>query len=113
MQLRPFIKLELSLSPSEVPMGGELELNLTLQSTGDEAQKLVVDFVMHFVKANGKTSPKVFKLTTRTLDARGETTMAKKISLRPVSTRRYYPGEHHVAVQVNGKVLGQGSFLLV
>ena len=68
---------------------------------------------MHHVKANGDTSAKVFKGWTLEL-AGGETRrLEKKHSLRPITTRRYYPGRHRVQLQVNGSVVAEAAFTLL
>jgi 3-methyladenine DNA glycosylase AlkC len=101
-----------SLSPRRVAVGGKVELVLQLESTSGKPQALAIDYVVHHVKANGSTSPKVFKGWKRTL-APGETCrLVKSHSLKPVTTRVMYPGEHRVDVQVNGKVVATGSFRL-
>ncbi len=50
-----------SLSPRSVKLGGELRFSFELTSTAGD-QQLVVDCAVHFVKANGSTRAKVFKL---------------------------------------------------
>lgn len=95
-----------------VQFGEALEFSFALHSEGKRSQKLVVDYVIHFVKANGSTSPKVFKLSSRTLKA-GECLELERVhKIRPITTRKYYAGEHRVEVQVNGVVLGGGEFEL-
>jgi 3-methyladenine DNA glycosylase AlkC len=102
----------LSLSPRRVAVGGKLELALELVSSSARPQPLAIDYVVHHVKANGSTSPKVFKGWKRTLAPRECCRLLKSHSLRPVSTRVLYPGEHRVDVQVNGKVVASASFRL-
>ncbi len=94
-------------------VGGKLALAATLTSTADRPQDLVVDVVIDFVKASGKRSPKVFKWTIRTLAAGGTLALVKGLPLRPVSTRRYYPGTHAVTLQINGQALATRDFELV
>ena len=102
-----------SLSPQMLQLGENLNLAFTLQSTADVEQKLVIDFVIHFVKANGKTSGKVFKLKTATLAPNQSLTIEKSHPIRPITTRKYYPGTHRVEIQVNGQITGERSFELV
>ena len=46
--------------------------------------------------------------------AGGETRrLEKKHSLRPITTRRYYPGRHRVQLQVNGSVVAEAVFTLL
>jgi hypothetical protein len=87
-------------------------LNLALASGSRRAQTLAIDYVVHHVKANGSTSPKVFKGWTLTLPAEGELVLAKRHALKPITTRTYYPGRHRVVVQVNGQAVAEAAFAL-
>ena len=102
----------LSLSHGRVKLGDAVALNLHLASTSTRVQTLAIDYAVHHVKANGSTSPKVFKGWQLQLPSRGEVTLIKRHSLRPITTRRYHAGVHGLAVQINGQVVAQGSFVL-
>lgn len=101
------------LSPQMFHLGEKLNLAFTLQNTADVEQNLVIDFVIHFVKANGKTSGKVFKLKTAVLPPDQSLTIQKNHPIRPITTRKYYPGTHRVEIQVNGQIVGERSFELL
>lgn len=62
---------------------------------------------MHHQKANGSTSPKVFKWRTAELSAGKTITIGKKHTIKPVTTRLYYPGKLKIELQVNGQVVAQ------
>ena len=64
---------------------------------------LAIDYVVHHVKANGALAPKLFKLTTRILAAGESAAIGKLHSFPPISPRRYYPGEHALELQINGR----------
>lgn len=102
----------LALSAQRVKVGGEIALDVTLQSSGRAPQALVVDYVVHHVRANGSASPKVFKGWKLTLAPNEQRTLAKRHSLRPVTTRTLYPGTHRVELSVNGQVLASAGFEL-
>ena len=102
----------LALSATRVAVGGELVLDVALQSTGRAPQPLVVDYVVHHVRANGGSSPKVFKGWKLTLAPQEQRTLSKRHSLRPVTTRTLYPGTHRVELSVNGQVLADARFEL-
>ncbi len=104
--------VEVQVAPRVVRVGEHVELSVRLVSTFARQQSLAVDYVVHFVKANGQTSPKVFKGWSLTLAAHEERVLVKRHSLKPITTRRYYPGEHTVAVQVNGVTVGRAVFAL-
>jgi 3-methyladenine DNA glycosylase AlkC len=102
----------LAITPRRVAVGGAVALELTLMSTGAKPQALAIDYVVHHVKANGETSPKVFKGWQLTLAPRETRVLAKKHSLKPITTRVYYPGEHRVDVQINGRPVASAVFVL-
>ncbi len=108
------VELEkLALHPMALEFGQELTFSFSLRNVGDEAQNLMVDFVMHFRKANGKTAPKVFKLKKMKLAAGERAQIEKRFAIRPISTRKYYAGRQRLEIQVNGAVLGGADFELV
>lgn len=103
---------ELSLSPRRIALGQAVMLKAQLTSTARTPQELVVDYVVHHVKANGETSPKVFKGWRLTL-APGETrVLTRKHNVKPITTRRYYAGRHEIALQINGKDVARDAFTL-
>lgn len=99
-----------SISPASVREGDSVRLSCTLQSTGRRPQSLLVDFVVHYVKANGERRPKVFKLTQAQLQPGESLEICKKLSLAPMTTRRHYSGEHRVELLINGEAYALGSF---
>lgn len=97
---------------TNVTLGEALTLHARITSREPAPIDVVVDFVIHHVRANGQTSPKVFKWRRRTL-APGETlTLDKGHGIRRITTRRYYPGTHRVDLQVNGAVRASRTFEL-
>lgn len=102
----------LAIATPVVEVGGALELTFTLTNPTGQPVPVVVDYVVHHRKANGSTSPKVFKLSTRTLAAGETAAITRRHPMRPITTRTYYPGEHRVEVQVNGTVRAGAPFEL-
>jgi 3-methyladenine DNA glycosylase AlkC len=77
-----------------------------------ERGAVAVDLVVHFVKANGSTSPRVFKGAVRELGPGQSCVVTRSVSLAQQSTRTHFPGVHRVEVQVNGRRSEAGSFTL-
>jgi len=100
----------LRIDPSDIEIGGSASVEFDLASTVNQAQDLHVDLVVGYVKANGKRSPKVFKFRTLELDAGQTETCSKRLSFVHRSTRKLYPGEHTLAVRVNGSDLASTTF---
>lgn len=90
------------LDRTVVDWSGEVRFSAVLRNAGAETARIAVDYVLHHRRANGRLSPKVFKLTTAELAPGEERRVERTHSFRPITTRRYYPGEHGIALQVNG-----------
>jgi 3-methyladenine DNA glycosylase AlkC len=102
----------LRVEAAQLRLGGTLEFSSTLTSTAPRAQRLVVDYAIHYVKKSGGTSAKVFKLAELTLAPGTRAVVAKRQRIRDFTTRRHYPGKHRIDLLVNGQPLTSGSFLL-
>ena len=102
----------LKLSARKVRLGESLTLAVTLQSTSARRQKLVVDYAVHHMKANGQTTPKVFKGWVVELAPHETRLLIKRHALVPITTRRYHPGRHAVDIRVNGETLAERDFSL-
>lgn len=98
------------VDPTEAAMGSHVYLHLELESDADETQSLLIDYAVHHQRANGTTSPKVFKWTTREIEPGKPLKLKKKHSLRIVTTRKYYAGAHDVELLVNGESLATTTF---
>jgi len=80
-----------------------VEIAFDITNMDERVRHVLVDFHVHFIKANGKSSPKVFKLRTTDL-ALGETVGLKKtVSLAEMTTRKHYAGTHTINVVLNGR----------
>ncbi len=100
------------LTPAVI-YGKVLEFEVTVNSDKNEDQDLILDFIVHHKKANGGTTPKVFKWKTFCLPAGGCHKARKKHSIKPITTRKYYPGLHKIELVANGKSLGIRDFELI
>lgn len=108
---KPAVVIErVRFAPARVPIGRKVAMAFTLRSTSRSTQDLLVDVAVHFVKARGKISRKVFKLKRVALPARGEVELRTTISLAVHTTRKPNAGCHLVDVMVNGDAYRAGSF---
>jgi 3-methyladenine DNA glycosylase AlkC len=100
------------IEPEQPRIGASVRITAVIGNAGDRRAALNVDLRIHFVKANGGTSPKVFKLREIALDPGERVTLSKVISLRQHTTRTHYPGDHRIDVIINGAPHPAGSFAL-
>ncbi len=110
----PLISLStIELANKNIALGDTLHFNFNLSSQSNSEQKLVIDFAIHFMKANGKQRAKVFKLKTFTLKAQEKISLSKNHSFKVITTRKYYCGEHFIEILINGKAMKKQSFNLI
>ena len=75
-------------------------------------QRLVIDYAVHHVKADGRLSPKVFKGKSLMLRPGETLTLSKRHALRPITTRVYHAGLHRLEILVNGVSVASADFRL-
>jgi len=109
---KPQLKVKLTLDNKTVKLGEDQKFQIQLTSTASEPQKLLIDYAIHFMKANGQQSAKVFKIKTLALNNEETVALKKNHRFVPLSTRRYYPGEHKVEIKINGFSFGEKTFNL-
>ena len=96
--------------PARVAIGGSVAVRFVVASTSRSKQDLLVDLGVHFVKGNGKSARKVFKVKRVALHPGHNVELAKSISLAVHTTRTPRPGRHFVDVIVNGDATRVGHF---
>jgi 3-methyladenine DNA glycosylase AlkC len=105
-------QIQIQQLSKSVEWDGKLDLEIEVQSKSEESQNLMLDYVIWHQKANGSLTPKVFKW--KLLEGfSGSIRLKKSHSFKPVTTRKYYPGDHKIEIQINGKVFSTGDFLLL
>jgi len=102
--------VSLTVDKPAVAIGDDIGFSVTLKSLKQRSQKLAVDFAVHYMKKNGKTSPKVFKLKEFELGPGATEGLGRRISFQNLSTREHHPGTHHIELIVNGRSAGMVSF---
>ncbi|MGW5636086.1 DNA alkylation repair protein [Streptomyces sp. NPDC003832] len=100
------------VTATRIPMGGTLAFTAHITNVSAGPVSLCVDYVVHHMKANGRTAPKVFKLTRRDLAPGESAELTRTHSFRPLTTRVYRPGAHAVQLQVNGHRFDEVEFTL-
>jgi len=102
----------MTCTPDRVEIGDKIRLEVEIENPSAEEVGALVDLRVHFVKANGSRTPKVFKGAELALGPRGKATVRKTISLKQHTTRKHYPGKHLVEVMINGRLEPGGAFEL-
>jgi 3-methyladenine DNA glycosylase AlkC len=98
------------VEPETVAVGDKLTFSFDIESLGYRPQKLMIDYVVHHMRANGKRTAKVFKLSKKMIEPGQVLRIEKRHSFAPVTTRRYYPGEHAIEPKINGRIFDRVQF---
>jgi hypothetical protein len=83
-----------------------------LLKTGNEPSRLRLEYAVYYVKANGEWSRKIFQLTEKIFSPNQTVTFEKVQRLQDFTTRKHYPGQHKLAIVVNGKEVAEKAFVL-
>ncbi len=100
---------ELKTDKKKIKIGEALTFSFSL--TLKKEAKLRIEYGIDFVKANGKTSRKIFKLSEGFFE-KGSYQLSRKQSFKDLTTRKHYAGKHAIAIIVNGKEQTSVEFLL-
>lgn len=118
------ILVDITLSKTAINMGDTFTISVTLNNQSNtqcnkqsnkqksKPQPLLMDYVIYHQKANGRLTAKVFKWKELVIKAGETITLTKKHSIKEISTRKYYAGEHKCSVMLNGQEQAMVSFVL-
>ncbi|WP_339727877.1 DNA alkylation repair protein [uncultured Gimesia sp.] len=99
------------ISPKRVAWGRDVQFQFELVSQAGELGPLRVEYAIEFVRQNGVSSRKVFKISEGQV-SQSSRSYSRSYSFKPISTRKYYPGLHRIAIIVNGQEMVDGQFEL-
>ncbi len=102
----------LKLNSDEIRVGEGLTFSFKVTSGEKRPSSLMIDYAIHYMKANGRQKPKVFKAAKKNI-APGETIVIEKTrSFKKINTRPFYPGQHTIEIQINGRWVARADFML-
>ena len=100
------------ISVPGVKIGNSLEFSFKLWNTGHKPIKLRLEYCIYYQKANGTLARKVHKISEKEYVGNSVTPIVRKHSFRLVTTRKFHPGLHQVALIINGNEFEKHSFEL-
>jgi hypothetical protein len=100
------------INTNSVKIGNSLEFSFTVKNTEEKKQTVRLEYAIFYRKHNGQLSRKVFKISERPYRAKEKCEVVRKQSFKNITTRRFYPGHHKVAIIINGKEKKAGNFEL-
>ncbi len=97
------------LEQKECAIGDDIRFNFTFTIDEKKDANVRLEYAVDFVKANGKLSRKVFKITENRYKP-GEHSYSRKQSMKDMSTRKHHPGTHYISLIINGEAMGKEAF---
>lgn len=102
----------LSFSNNSPKIGEDINFSFELNLNIKQKQKVRIEYIVHFVKANGKPSPKIFQIKEVVMSP-GKHEITKKHTFKNMSTRKHFPGKHKFDVVINGEVKAEKYLTLL
>ncbi|MEM7073387.1 MAG: DNA alkylation repair protein, partial [Pseudomonadota bacterium] len=82
----------ITIQSTIVHYGAGLDFAVALCSSSDQPQQLMLDYLVHFKKANGTHRAKIFKWTKVELPPKRICNLTRHHPIKPITTRSYYAG---------------------
>jgi 3-methyladenine DNA glycosylase AlkC len=95
--------LDVRVEPAVVRLGEAITLSFVVKSMVAHEQRLVIDYAIDYVKANGGVSRKVFKLKTVVLAGFGREVVGRRQVIRDFTTRKHFVGRHGCGLWLMGR----------
>lgn len=102
----------LKLDKAKIKNGERLGFSFSLNVVNKKDVKLRIEYMIYFVKANGKQSGKLFKLAENNYKAGNDYLFNRQQNFKDLTTRKHHPGKHKIAIIVNGQELATREFIL-
>jgi 3-methyladenine DNA glycosylase AlkC len=103
---------DLMVAKESICIGEDLFFSFTLVNDSSRNRKLRLEYKIAYVKANGSSSKKVFKLSELTIERGASKNFIRKQRFTDFTTRKHYPGLHEVIIVVNGEEKSKKEFEL-
>lgn len=99
---------DFALGAASVSIGEDMTFSFKVRAK--KAAKVRLEYGVHYVKANGGQSRKIFQITESSFTANQEKTYVKTHSFADLSSRKHYPGTHSLTLIANGTEQGRLDF---
>ncbi len=103
----------LKMDESKVKIGSITNFSFDVKLKEKKAQKLRLEYKVHYVNASGGISQKIFKISEVELQPGEVKSYKKKLSFKDLTIRKHYPGKHLLMIIVNGVEKKAVNFTLI
>ncbi|MEM6725694.1 MAG: DNA alkylation repair protein [Bacteroidota bacterium] len=101
------------LRQSMLSIGEKLDFDFSFIVREKGTWKLRIEYAVFYVKSNGSHSKKVFQLTEKLFEGYQSYQFKRSQHFRDLTTRKHYPGLHHISLLINGEAITTHTFKLL
>ena len=102
----------LRFSAVKLRIGEDVRFEFAVVHRASRPVALRLEYAVDFVKASGRTTRKVFKISEGTFAPDEPRQFDRKHRFRDLTTRKHHPGKHRLTILINGEVSAEGSLML-
>lgn len=111
---KPKIKVQnFTLNHTQIVLRESLEVYIEIVSLDNLPQKLMCDLQVLYANPYKEASKKIFKVKNINLEGHTHALFNKKITFKKMTTKKLYPGIHHILLRINGVICSRVDFTLV
>jgi 3-methyladenine DNA glycosylase AlkC len=102
----------LRFSTTKVRIGEDVRFQFAVSHRARRPVALRLEYAVDFVKASGRTTRKVFKISEGVFTPDEPRYFDRKHRFRDFTTRKHHPGKHRLTILINGEASAEGSLHL-
>ena len=105
--------INFEITTPKVKLGDSLEFLFSIFNSNKNRKMVRLEYGVYYKKSNGSFARKVFKISEREIQSSQTFKIKRKQSFRPITTRKYYTGNHQLSIIINGRESEIKSFEVI
>jgi 3-methyladenine DNA glycosylase AlkC len=101
-----------TIATPKVAIGESLVFSFSLHNESPAPQVVRLEYAVYYKRQKGQQSKKVFKISEKQYQPGEKAVVQRRQSFKPITTRRFYAGEHQLSIIINGQEKDTNTFVL-
>ncbi|ANE51761.1 DNA alkylation repair protein [Flavisolibacter tropicus] len=94
---------EFTIATPKVAVGQSLVFSFFIENNNNTFQVIRLEYAVYYKRQNGQLSKKVFKISERQYQSNEKAIVQRRQSFKPITTRKFYAGQHQLSIIINGE----------
>jgi len=103
LQSQNIVLADFTIATPKVQIGESLVFSFSITNTSSTPQTIRLEYAVYYKRQNGQLSKKVFKISEKVYQVHETSNIQRRQSFKPITTRRFYSGQHQLSIIINGK----------